>query len=393
MGHLIDTIMPRYHEACAILGVDAEYESVVMTATTNMAAENLGIATRRPTQTIHSFLRLKVADDYATGRSRLLRNADWSPHTKVIIFVDEYSTINRELLDEIRAATIDCKIVYVGDHCQLAPVGEKVSPIESQGIPFYELTEPMRNNGQWALMALCNQLRETVKTGEFKPLPIVPGVIDLLDMETMPKMLEEVFVNTPNVNSRVLAYTNKRVIQYNDYIRQIQNLPKEFTVGEVLVNNTAFQLPRRMLSVEEQVTIMEQSKNTEVIDIDENAQLTVRRSTLMTKFGEEFKDIPVPVDYDHYAKLLSYYKSQKKWITYYKLKNKFPDLRTRAAATVYKAQGSTHDSVFIDLDDIGTSNAPNQVARMLYVAGSRPRHRVFLFGTLPDKYGGPPQYI
>ena len=45
-------------------------------------------------------------------------------------------------------------------------------------------------------------------------------------------------------------------------------------------------------------------------------------------------------------------------------------------------------TVFIDLDNIGSCNNPDQVARMLYVAISRARNRIFLFGKLPAKYGG-----
>jgi ATP-dependent exoDNAse (exonuclease V) alpha subunit len=58
------------------------------------------------------------------------------------------------------------------------------------------------------------------------------------------------------------------------------------------------------------------------------------------------------------------------------------------AKTVHKSQGSTHDDVYIDLGNISTCHNPNQAARMLYVAFSRARNRVFLFGQLAEKYGG-----
>ena len=55
---------------------------------------------------------------------------------------------------------------------------------------------------------------------------------------------------------------------------------------------------------------------------------------------------------------------------------------------MHKSQGSTYDTVFIDLENIGSCRNPDQVARMLYVAVSRARNRIFLFGKLPTKYGG-----
>ena len=56
------------------------------------------------------------------------------------------------------------------------------------------------------------------------------------------------------------------------------------------------------------------------------------------------------------------------------------DLRAAYACTVNKAQGSTFDKVFIDLDDISRCNSGDQIARMLYVACSRARHHVYLTG-------------
>ena len=58
------------------------------------------------------------------------------------------------------------------------------------------------------------------------------------------------------------------------------------------------------------------------------------------------------------------------------------DLRAAYACTINKAQGSTFDRVFIDLDDIRRCNSGDQIARMLYVGVSRARHQVFLTGDL-----------
>ena len=117
MGHIIDEIMPRYHETCKLIGIDPEYENVVMTATTNKAAEVLEYATGRPTQTIHSFLNLTIYEDHSTGKTKLNKNPrTWTVHEKMIIFVDECSMIDSPLYKMIHEGTLKCKIVYVGDH-------------------------------------------------------------------------------------------------------------------------------------------------------------------------------------------------------------------------------------------------------------------------------------
>lgn len=387
MGHLIDIILPRYFETCKLMGILPEYDSVAMTATTNKAAAMVGEATNRPTSTTHQLLNLKVIDDYVTGESRVGRTRSWEPQERKIIFIDENSMIDSSLFEEIRSSALNCKIVYVGDHCQLAPIKETLSPVFRQNLPFYELTEPMRT-GIPELLNLNQQLRETVKTGVFKPIQIIPGIIDWLDDTQMQQELLKTFLN-PNHNSRILAYTNQRVVQFNDHIRSERQLPTEWTVGETLVNNNAMQLTRRMLSVEEEISILEVSPNIETIVLDGNgAALQIQRVKILTKYRETFSDLPVPVDRAHYEALVKYYKRLKNWERFYHLKNGYPDFRPKDAATVHKAQGSTYDSVFIDVGNISTCHLPDQVARMLYVAASRAKFRVFFYGDLAEKYGG-----
>lgn len=387
MSHLIDETMPRYFSTCNMMGIEPEFTEVRMTATTNKAAEVLAVATQRPTETIHSFLNLKVQDDFTTGQSKLTKTNNWIVHEKKILFIDECSMIDKPLLDLIREGTHQSKVVFVGDHCQLAPVMEPISPIYRANLPFHELTEPMRNSERPALMNLCNQLRHTVETGEFLPIQIVPGVIDLLDDDQMQVQLIEHFT-TQTLSSRILAYTNQRVMQYNDFVRQIRQLPEEYTVGEFLVNNSAIRMKNRMLSVEEELTIQALNDKTETITLEDGAELVIRRGTLSSRIGDWFPNVAFPVDRNHFNALVKYYQRKKDWHKYFSLKNTIPDLRQRDAATVHKSQGSTYDNVFIDLSNISTCHNPAQVARMLYVAFTRPRSRIFLYGNLAPKYGG-----
>lgn len=387
MGNLIDEIIPRYHTMCKLTGIDSQYNEVAMTSTTNKAAEVLSVATGRPTQTIHSFLGLKVKDNYKTGKSELVKTTSWTIHHNKIIFVDEASMIDNDLLTLLRESTCNCKIVFVGDHCQLSPIQEAISPIYRQRLPFYELTEQMRT-GIPELQAVNLQLRRTVETGEFQPIKIHPGIIDHLSPDQMENEINTIFAN--DANARILAYTNQRVVAYNDHIRQIRNLPPTYTLGETLINNTAIPAPGGFISVEAEVKIVEMDLVTEeyAIDEDEGVFLTVRYVTLEDSYGGRYNRIPIPEDREHFNALVKYYQRLKKWFFYYKLKNTFPDLRPREAATVHKAQGSTYDTVFVDVGNLSTCHNPNQAARLLYVAFSRARSRVVLYGELADKYGG-----
>jgi hypothetical protein len=391
MGYLIDKVMPQYFDTCKLMGITPEYDEVEMTATTNKAAEVLSASTRRDAKTVASFLSLKVKDDHDTGRSMLIKTQNWKVFHKKILFCDECSMIDPPLRQAILEGTLKCKIIYVGDHCQLAPVGYEMSPIYDLDLPFFELTEPMRNAGQPALMEACQRMRETVETGVFKPIKLTEDVIDLLDEEDMKYALEYVFKQQTR-ESRIVAYTNARVIEYNEFIRGIRGLGSEYGVGEILVNAQAIQFGKRgSLSVEAEVEIIEARKKTEMLVIEDkgaDVKLEVRRCKLRKSNGLLIDDVPLAVDRDHHSQLMKYYARAKNWNRLFYIKNTVPDLRPRDAATVYKVQGSTYDSVFIDLENLSTCNKAPEVARALYVALSRARSRVFLYGQLADRYGG-----
>lgn len=386
LGHMIDTIMPRYFETCKMMGLTPIYTEVAMTATTNKAAQVLSKATGREAQTIHSFLSLKVTDDYTTGKSRITRTKGWKVHEGLIIFVDEASMIDYDLYRYINEGTNRCKIVYVGDQYQLGPVMEETAPVYSIGLPIFELTEPMRNAEQPALMNLCNQLRETVKTGIFQPICLVPGVIERLDEYAMPMKIRDMMMDQ-NHESRILAYTNNRVIAYNDHIREMRQLPDEYQVGDRLINNNAYKTTTRMISVEEELTLWAQEGQTSFVEIEPGVQLEVRETTLQSALGGVFSTA-LPVDREHFHALIKYYARKKDWGRYFKLKGEFMDLRPRDASTIHKSQGSTYDHVFIDLGNLSTCTQPKVVARLLYVAASRARKGIYLFGELSEKYGG-----
>lgn len=385
LSHLIDVVIPRYREACRLLGINPIYDEVCMTALTNKAVEVLYTATKEPSQTIHSLLNLRVKDDYKTGRSELIPTNNYKILYTKIIFIDEASMIDYPLLKMIRDTTQDCKIIYVGDHCQLPPIKEPVSPVYSRDLPLFELKQQMRNSGQPALMNVCQQLRDTVETGVFNPIQLVPGVIDHLDDAQMEQEIEHYF-KVPS-NNRILAYTNQRVVEYNNYIRELRQLKGTYVVGERLINNSAIQLHDRMIPIEKELQISWLSKNVKPIEIEDGVHLEVRYADLRAKYVT-YLNIPLPEDREHFSALLKHYAKTKNWKKYFHLKNTYPDLRPKDAITIHKSQGSTYDNVFIDLSNLSTCHNKNLAARLLYVAFSRASKRVFLYGDLAPKYGG-----
>lgn len=384
MGYLIDRVLPSYQKTCKVLGIDPLYHSVMMTATTNKAADVLGTSTKRPTQTAHSFMNLRVQEDFNTGKTNIIKTRSWTVHTNMILFIDEAYTIDSQLYRYIHEGTVNCKIVYVGDHCQLPPVMEKESPIYTPRIQTFLVEQPVRNAHQPALRALCDQLRETVKTGIFKPIQTTPGVVDWLDGPAMQREIDQHFVNESK-DCRVLAYTNACVNDYNAYIREARQLPPGYAEGEIMIANSAIITDKANIGVEEELTIAQLHYQRKVL-LPDGAELDVIDATIISKFGSVL-DVRLPADKEHHAALIKYFARKKDWPTYFKLKGDYPDLRPKDASTVHKAQGSTHETVFIDADNLSTCHQPALAARLLYVASSRAQNRIVFYGRLADKYG------
>jgi exodeoxyribonuclease V len=392
MKHVMSTIMKQYEEACVLMGIPQTIFGIELTATTNQATEVLQQSTGFPARTVHSFLNLKVTPDPRSTQSKIAKTPKWEVHRNTLIFIDEASMVDKTLYQYLHDGTDkNCKIIYIGDHCQMAPVFESVSRVYQSPKNFKKLTQPVRNAGQPALMALCAQLRETVETGVFNPIQEVPGVIDYLDDAGLKQVLDSQYVQE-EVDSRVLCFTNSRVGEYNQYIRDLRGYPAEFTTGEIVLNNTATIISGRMMRVQQEFVVTGQTSNVyeHQPDWDDpSVRMDVYDIELAPRNNphDSFK-VKVPANKDHHQALMKYYGRNKKFGVYWELKNNFPDLRQKDAVTVYKAQGSTYNSVILDLTNIGKCTQPEQVARMLYVGGSRPRNHIYLYGQLPPRYRG-----
>lgn len=399
MGRLIDDILPMYYDTCQLMGIEPIYQSVHMTATTNKAAEVLGQQTGRPTSTVHAFFGLKVQEDYSTGEQRVTKSNSWQVYTNIILFIDESSMIDTPLYDLIQEGTCKCKIVYVGDKDQLAPVKEQLSPVYKREMPMFELLEPMRTSIP-ELQALNQQMRDVVQSGHielnergeevmvfnFTEIKVVPGIIDWISGDQFLDEIQDRLID-PNHEDVILAYTNSRVVEYNSHIREIRGLPYEFQPGEVLISNNAPRFGKFGFSVEDEIKILEVDDYTDVIQLPRKAAMEVRYALVENSFEEQFR-VPLPVDRQHYSDLIKYYGKVKEWKTYFDLKGRYPDLRQRDCRTVYKAQGSSHPVVYVDAENLSTCRNASQVARQLYVAVSRARLRVVFYGQLAPKFGG-----
>ena len=369
---------------------DVPLHTVAVTATTNKAvaviAETIGDDISE-VETVYSFMNLRVSENFNTGTIKIVPTKMWRVHSGTLLIIDECSMINSELFKWLgKGLDNTCKVLFVGDHNQLAPIKEELSPIYTQNYEQSNLTIPIRNAEQPALMELCEQVKRTVETGIFTPIVEVPGVIDIIDGVQLKGILEREY-SQEDSGRRVLAYTNKRVIQYNTHIRELRGYTNPFEIGEIVSNNASTASSSGDTLYTDQmvriINIVQDWENTEVIKGYKVRTLTMEVEDITT---EVRYTITCFADINDRADVLKHYSSHKQWDMYFKTKNNFPDLRSIAASTIHKAQGSTYESVIVDLANIGECTIKSQTARMQYVALSRPKTRLFIRGQLPERY-------
>lgn len=390
MNHLHKSTMQLYEDSCKLLGIPQTYTTLAFTATTNKAAEVLENSLGVPVQTLHSYMGLKVKENYKTGKTEIEKTNNYMTRRNVVLFVDESSMIDQTLYNLVMETFLDCKIVFVGDHAQMAPVNEEMSVIYKNVDPanFAFLNTPVRNANSPALMELCAQLRETVETGIFNPIQEVPGSIEYLNDAQMQDKLNEVFQNDLNPSCRILCYTNSRVQDFNNYIREIRSQPPEPQPGDRLVVASPYQVGRINLSVERVVSVVSvHPEKMESLGEFDGRPLNAYPIELTTNLNTyDSFTVRIPEEPQRFKAAVKYLMSRKRFFDGYALKNACADLRDVSACTVYKSQGSTYEQVFVDIGNIGTSYDAKQVARMLFVAMSRATTKVYLFGQLPGRY-------
>lgn len=349
--------------------------NMYFTATTNKAATVLKDTLKEDTSTIHSLLGLKVRQDFTNGISKLSKTSNYQVFKNTIIFIDEASMIDQRLLKMIQESTLNCKVIYIGDPYQLAPVFEVTAPVFSLPVTKVQLTEVKRNRGPIA--RLGEQFRKTVITDLFPT--IIPNGNEIIQVDgpTFQSMVNTEFTRTEG-NNKVLAWTNQRVNDYNKYIRGLFTSASHYEVGETVITNKPILIKgATAYSTEQAMTVTRVSKLTNEQGIDGywytmDYKVEVFQAANMNDVKEKLK----------------HHKRNQEWVDFYQVTEFFADLRSLYASTVHKAQGSTHSKTFIDLEDISRCHKPNEVARMLYVATTRPTDQVILYGQLAEKYRG-----
>jgi hypothetical protein len=279
--------------------------------------------------------------------------------------IDEASMTDKHLYAIIREMCSDSKIIYVGDDAQLPPVSTGNFSVFQLGLPTANLTQVMRSLDTPAITELSTALRAGVFDGRnITVSDRPPAIVKLSGTEALERVTSIVKENGWH-NCVLLSFTNARATQAAGHIRKAADKPTELIPGDTVICNSAFKqsnaewIPTDSLLTINSIVAIPESPELILVDTDLGQFITFKDNSLLQK-------------------RVAAAAADKNWNEYFRLKEVFIDLRHAEALTIHKSQGSTFDTVFVDLGSLASCRNPNDRRRLLYVACSRARKQLYL---------------
>ena len=363
--------LPMMDEMAKLVAPGYIPPEIILTATTNQAAEALSLAVdyKPAATTIYKACQLRLVKDYKTKEGHFIPYGDGLENK--LVFIDEASFIDEEALAKILAQCHNCKIVFIGDPAQLSPVGSEKMPVFEMNACEIELTDLVRFNGG-ILETFMGSLRAAVMEGNWSKFPLTPGIIDRLDRKAFNAEALRLFTEEKDKHVKILAYTNDRVTAFNNYLSEKilgSTVPQ---VGQKMLVNEAVQSNACRLTANEEVTVE---------TIEPATEYHVRGYSI--RFHGKGGYFFMPTDRGDKDKAHAEAVKEDDYQAMKIILDTWVELRPAFAQTINKSQGSTYDIIMIDLDDVcSMTRTLEQLARLLYVGLSRARMRIIMTGDL-----------
>ena len=368
---------------------------LVFTAPTNKATKVLRETLRRDDYrpeccTIYSLLGLRMEANGEVKQLAVPENPIDLSHFSAVI-VDEGSMVNAQLASYIKMAADDTKVkfIFLGDPAQLPPVKEHTSPIWQ--IPLRaELTKVMRHDNQ--ILALATHIRQLVD----HPAP----KLQVTDANS-PDIAEGVWrCNAPKFDTaisraisaglfakpggaKVIAWRNATVERYNKRIRAaLFDNASEWVVGDRVI---ALEPGRDVegkpaFSTDDEGTVTAVDIVPHWMHDDINCwrlRVTLDDNTLVTMWLVAPDSITAHKQ-ECERRATEARAAPRLWKKFWEYKELFHSARHGYAITAHRSQGSTYQTVFVDMGDILANQTRREAMRCLYVACSRPKKQLFI---------------
>lgn len=377
--------LPKIHKMNKLLDSNYKPKDIVWCATTNKAAENLSSILDVDVSTFHSTFGLSVFTDYKTGQTAVKKTKNSTTLYNSVVIIDEAGYMDPVELKYLFQLTVNCVFVFIGDPYQLTPIKCNSTPaLNMSTFQKVELTEVHRQNGDSPILDLAEIFREGVVTGTWRRPSIDGDVIRHVSRDEFNHLISQEFSRDSwkPKDSHILAYTNNTVIAYNSAIANMRKGTSEFQEKDFAVcNSFVSAIPSGgemegkgmgTLKTDRQVIISSISAPTSFYGV----------SGRIFTFERRLEEYFVPDNLAQVKMMIKHHRTMEDFVAVKFLTDCCLDLRWPYAVTVNKAQGSTFDTVFIDLDDIWKVNGFSRLSRMLYTAVTRPKNKIILTGNV-----------
>lgn len=351
-----------------------------------------------------------------------------------LLFIDEASMLPAKLVTYIcnKCKELQIKIIFIGDASQLSPVNEVKSIAFSRCYEVYELKEIVRQGLTNPINNLLELLRYDINNHTYRFLEYVSkniGVTNYNDINEgfsicnkadFKNLIDMSFTNkeyTKNIDMyRIIAYTNncvsgwnnyirntiikdsdKNIITKNDLIMSYETIVNEFM--EIVINNSEEYIINDIVNFVDDIYGFKGF----LIKFQLIHGGNITRPLFIIDHRDKFT---IQKYHKTITELISAAKSAtgatrvSRWKAYYDFKKKYliaaniidrsgktlysRDIDYGFAITSHKSQGSTYDTVFVDLNDMVYDRMgkpysnQDDLLRRLYVACSRASKELIL---------------
>jgi DNA polymerase III delta prime subunit len=382
--------------------------AVACTAPTNKAAKVLASMAREqsidvPCMTIHSMLGLRITQKEED--EELEKEGDGHIHKFKVIIVDEASMVNSSLYDFIatESTVYSVRVLFVGDPAQLPPVGEtdsRVFGIENKA----RLTQIVRQAESNPIIGLSMEIRACIAeaeqgntlmpaTNKYLQLNGPSGITKLPSRDWwrwFPSAFQSDSFKQSNDAFRILAWTNKKVDEYNNAIHRLlypNCFDTPFAEGEIV----AFRKPlvqeggTVLIATDQEVKVVGMLRADNIIYGDKMWQIEVETDEgnrhkvwYLDKADEVLFEQELKRLADLAKKEPDKEKRKTAWQDFWTLKKLPAQIAMCYAITVHRSQGSTFNNIFVDMEDIMRNRNWLECLKLFYVAITRARYAVVL---------------
>lgn len=343
------------------------------TAMTHKASRVLTRVIKLPVDTLHRKLRIRPTKhgyDFYGYTLYLEPNMD-----KEIIVVDEASYLDSKILNyicELVPQEPKLQFILIGDPYQLPPVGMDHAPVFNAGFKTVHLEQSVRQSNAPHLAQTVNTLRQAATQGKLHTIKPDNKEVLYLDKKAWDKQIISTF--NQGISAKVIQYTNHQVQASNKKINRQLTGNREIEVGDTMIicgklSNSS------IIPLDSEVTVM----SIDGYYPNGTAELQLPHYDLRLEdiSGTMYKQLVIQ-DHKVYTELAKQQMTLRSGPPY------IWHLRYAYACTVHKSQGSTYDEVFINLNSYRSvyKNNPAMALKLLYVAVSRARNKVYFTGDI-----------